>query len=197
VIAVAVIMDNPKGSYYGASVSAPVFAEVAQQVLEYLAVPHDIDVHRTRAAKAAVKVAEDDAEQTGDINALTPRPTTAQRRSPARRASPAGGHAPALPPRKTARQHSHSSQNAAANAGAAANARANPPQRAAPARPADHHGHRRRRKNPARSLAHRPAGAQGHRTGRRRRLEVEITGTARRANRLPLRARWLRLEPGL
>ena len=45
VIAVAVIMDNPKGgSYYGAAVSAPVFAEVAQQVLEYLNVPHDIDV---------------------------------------------------------------------------------------------------------------------------------------------------------
>ncbi len=39
VIAVAVIMDNPKGDYYGASVSAPVFSEVAQQVLEYLGVP--------------------------------------------------------------------------------------------------------------------------------------------------------------
>ncbi len=44
VIAVAVVIDNPKGDYYGASVSAPVFAEVAQQVLEYLAVPHDIDL---------------------------------------------------------------------------------------------------------------------------------------------------------
>ena len=45
VIAVAVVMDNPKGaSYYGTAVSAPVFAEVAQQVLEYLSVPHDIDM---------------------------------------------------------------------------------------------------------------------------------------------------------
>jgi cell division protein FtsI (penicillin-binding protein 3) len=71
VIAVAVIMDNPKGAYYGASVSAPVFAEVAQQVLEYLAVPHDIDLRRTRAAdNSSVKVTEDDGEQTGDINAL-------------------------------------------------------------------------------------------------------------------------------
>src|SRR5579863_3523075 len=62
-IAVAVVIDNPKvGSYYGTAVSAPVFAEVAQQVLEYLGVPHDIDV---RAPKATTKndkidLAEDD-----------------------------------------------------------------------------------------------------------------------------------------
>jgi cell division protein FtsI (penicillin-binding protein 3) len=73
VISVAVVIDNPKGaSYYGTAVSAPVFAEVAQQVLEYLAVPHDIDLRRPRAsAKANLPVAEDDAhEQTGDIGAL-------------------------------------------------------------------------------------------------------------------------------
>ena len=50
VIAVAVVMDNPKGgSYYGAEVSAPVFAEVAQQVLEYLSVPHDIPLRKPHA----------------------------------------------------------------------------------------------------------------------------------------------------
>jgi cell division protein FtsI (penicillin-binding protein 3) len=71
VIAVAVIMDNPKGQYYGAEVSAPVFSEVAQQVLEYLAVPHDTDLRLPRASKSSVKVAEDDSsEHTGDINAL-------------------------------------------------------------------------------------------------------------------------------
>jgi cell division protein FtsI (penicillin-binding protein 3) len=73
VIAVAVIIDNPKGaSYYGAAVSAPVFSEVAQQVLEYLGVPHDIDVRPPSATtKKAATVAEDDAGQnTGDINAL-------------------------------------------------------------------------------------------------------------------------------
>ena len=70
VIAVAVVMDNPKGAYYGTEVSAPVFAEVAQQVLEYLSVPHDIDLRRPRAT-ANEKLAEDDApEHTGDINAL-------------------------------------------------------------------------------------------------------------------------------
>ncbi len=71
VLAVAVIMDNPKGVYYGASVSAPVFAEVAQQALEYLGVAHDIDVHTQRAvAKTEVFKGEDAQEHTGDMNAL-------------------------------------------------------------------------------------------------------------------------------
>jgi len=71
VIAVAVVMDNPKGSYYGTAVSAPVFAEVAQQILEYLSVRHDIDVHPTRAVPMNVKIAEDDApDHVGDINAI-------------------------------------------------------------------------------------------------------------------------------
>jgi cell division protein FtsI (penicillin-binding protein 3) len=71
VIAVAVVMDNPKGSYYGASVSAPVFAEVAQQVLEYLEVAHDIDVRLPKQSKAAKPVSEDDAdENTANIDAL-------------------------------------------------------------------------------------------------------------------------------
>jgi cell division protein FtsI (penicillin-binding protein 3) len=72
VIAVAVIIDSPKGDYYGASVSAPVFAEVAQQILEYLGVPHDIDVRAARApSKGDAPVVEDDAhDRSGDIGAL-------------------------------------------------------------------------------------------------------------------------------
>jgi len=72
IIAVAVIIDSPKGAYYGAAISAPVFAEVAQQVLEYLAVPHDISVRRPHVlSKADLRVAEDDAPQhTGNIGAL-------------------------------------------------------------------------------------------------------------------------------
>jgi cell division protein FtsI (penicillin-binding protein 3) len=71
VIAVAVVMDNPKGgAYHGADVSAPVFAEVAQQVLEYLSVSHDITLRRPHPA-ANMKVVEDDAhEQIADIHAL-------------------------------------------------------------------------------------------------------------------------------
>ena len=73
VISVAVIMDFPKKgpSYYGTAVSAPVFAEVAQQVLEYLGVPHDIDIHEPKPpAKPAKPIREDDHEDAGDINAL-------------------------------------------------------------------------------------------------------------------------------
>jgi cell division protein FtsI (penicillin-binding protein 3) len=73
VISVAVIMDSPKGpSYYGTAVSAPVFAEVAQQVLEYLGVPHDIDITAPRAPAKGQKVeVEDDAEDhTDEVNAL-------------------------------------------------------------------------------------------------------------------------------
>ncbi|MDE3186310.1 MAG: transpeptidase family protein [Acidobacteriota bacterium] len=72
VIAVAVVLDSPKGAYYGTAVSAPVFAEVAQQVLEYLGVPHDIDVQPSHApSKTAVIASEDDAgADQDDVNAL-------------------------------------------------------------------------------------------------------------------------------
>jgi cell division protein FtsI (penicillin-binding protein 3) len=72
VISVAVVIDNPHGgSYYGTAVSAPVFAEVAQQVLEYLGVPHDIEVQAPRVkAKPEPTIAEDDAHEQGDVNAM-------------------------------------------------------------------------------------------------------------------------------
>jgi cell division protein FtsI (penicillin-binding protein 3) len=120
VIAVAVIMDNPKGAYYGASVSAPVFAEVAQQVLEYLAVPHDIDLHRTRAAdNSAAKVTEDDGEQTGDINALYAAANDLPTDDPLR-------GAPAQPVAASQPTATGKPQSNAQPVGAAANAGANP-----------------------------------------------------------------------
>jgi cell division protein FtsI (penicillin-binding protein 3) len=72
VIAVAVVIDNPKGSYYGASVSAPVFAEVAQAALEYLGVQHDIDLQPTKVdgTKKAAVTEDDGAAQGEDIQAL-------------------------------------------------------------------------------------------------------------------------------
>ncbi len=71
-IAVAVIIDSPKGQYYGAEVAAPVFAEVAQQVLEYLGVPHDIPLRAANmTAKKQAPVTEDDSEeQPQDLQAL-------------------------------------------------------------------------------------------------------------------------------
>jgi cell division protein FtsI (penicillin-binding protein 3) len=72
VISVAVVIDNPKGgSYYGTAVSAPVFKEVAQQVLEYLGVPHDIEVQAPRVkTMPQPAIAEDDAHEQGDVNAM-------------------------------------------------------------------------------------------------------------------------------
>jgi cell division protein FtsI (penicillin-binding protein 3) len=75
VIAVAVVLDNPKGggaSYYGGAASAPVFTQIAQDTLEYLGVPHDIEVHapRPKAANSIPQDAEPEQEHTGDVNAL-------------------------------------------------------------------------------------------------------------------------------
>jgi cell division protein FtsI (penicillin-binding protein 3) len=104
VIAVAVIIDSPKGNYYGAAVSAPVFAEVAQQVLEYLSVPHDIDLRRKRAlTKADLQVREDDAHaQNSDINALYAAANDLPSDDPLRGGSPEALHAlPGLPTTST------------------------------------------------------------------------------------------------
>ncbi len=57
-ISVAVVIDTPTvGTRYGAETSAPVFQEVAQQVLEYLGVPHDQPL---KTKKEQVQLAEKD-----------------------------------------------------------------------------------------------------------------------------------------
>jgi len=75
VIAVAVVLDDPKGggvSYYGGAAAAPVFTQIAQNTLEYLGVPHDVEVHDKRPQKNAPSTRDQEPEQehTGDINAL-------------------------------------------------------------------------------------------------------------------------------
>jgi cell division protein FtsI (penicillin-binding protein 3) len=72
VIAIAVVMDDPKvGSYYGTAVSAPVFAEVAQPILEYLGVPHDEEIQLPKTkAKPEKPQREDDHDDQADVDAL-------------------------------------------------------------------------------------------------------------------------------
>ncbi|MGP8250699.1 MAG: penicillin-binding transpeptidase domain-containing protein [Terracidiphilus sp.] len=71
VISVAIVIDTPKGQYYGAEVSAPVFAEVAQRVLEYLGVQHDIDLRPAKPAGKQKPIVEDEADsQNENIKAL-------------------------------------------------------------------------------------------------------------------------------
>jgi len=74
-ITVAVVIDSPSagGSYYGAEVSAPVFQRVAQEVLEYLGVPHDqpLKTKKELLATAPKPMPEDaPSENVGDLNAM-------------------------------------------------------------------------------------------------------------------------------
>ena len=75
VIAVAVVLDEPKGggvSYYGGAASAPVFTQVAQQTLEYLGIPHDVDIHAIRPGSKTLSAKDEEPQQeeTGDVNEL-------------------------------------------------------------------------------------------------------------------------------
>ncbi len=72
-ISVAVIIDDPKaGDYHGAAASAPVFKEVAQQVLEYLGVPHDQPMADKPAAPIPPQDLADSGTEadSGDLQAL-------------------------------------------------------------------------------------------------------------------------------
>jgi cell division protein FtsI (penicillin-binding protein 3) len=97
VISVAVVIDSPHGDYYGTAVSAPVFAEVAQEVLEYLGVPHDIDLRpETTASTKKEPVTEDDAPASDDdIQALYQAANDLPSDDPLRAGPPAPASAPA------------------------------------------------------------------------------------------------------
>ncbi len=55
-ITVAVILDSAVGLHQGGQVSAPVFQRVAQQVLEYLHTPHDVELPPSRQVLMASAV---------------------------------------------------------------------------------------------------------------------------------------------
>jgi cell division protein FtsI (penicillin-binding protein 3) len=73
-ISVTVVIDTPTvGILYGTEVSAPVFREVAQEVLEYLGVPHDEPLKTPQQMKLAqTSVEPDDVpdEQGTDLTAM-------------------------------------------------------------------------------------------------------------------------------
>ncbi len=56
-ITMTVIIDSPMGRHHGGDVAAPVFGRIAQQVLEYMNVPHDVEVHspKRQLLRASVK----------------------------------------------------------------------------------------------------------------------------------------------
>jgi len=74
-ITIAVVMDSPQHSmHFGAEASAPVFHDLAQQILEYLGVPHDEELRPAdQIAKSQDKepVVEDEpAEHIDDLGSL-------------------------------------------------------------------------------------------------------------------------------
>jgi cell division protein FtsI (penicillin-binding protein 3) len=73
-IAIVVVMDSPDYKFhYGTAASAPVFHQLAQQILEYLGVPHDEPLKSTQevAAIAKVPIADDaPVDHVDDLNSL-------------------------------------------------------------------------------------------------------------------------------
>jgi cell division protein FtsI (penicillin-binding protein 3) len=68
-ISVAVVIDTPTvGSRYGAETSAPVFREVAQEVLEYLGVPHDQPLKTKSEMLTATANAEDSIDGAAQVD---------------------------------------------------------------------------------------------------------------------------------
>jgi cell division protein FtsI (penicillin-binding protein 3) len=69
------VIDTPtaggEAAHYGGAASAPVFADVAQQVLEYLGVQHDVDLRPAKPAAKEKPIVEDEADsQNENIKAL-------------------------------------------------------------------------------------------------------------------------------
>jgi cell division protein FtsI (penicillin-binding protein 3) len=73
-ISVTVVIDQPTvGILYGAEVSAPVFREVAQEVLEYLGVPHDQPLKTPQQLKEVQATPEPDDvpdQHLGDLSTV-------------------------------------------------------------------------------------------------------------------------------
>ncbi|MGH9503906.1 MAG: penicillin-binding protein [Terriglobales bacterium] len=69
-ITVAVILDSAVGLHQGGQVSAPVFQRVAQQVLEYLHTPHDVELPASRQVLLAERRVKDQDVEEGSPDRL-------------------------------------------------------------------------------------------------------------------------------
>ncbi|MGO9124123.1 MAG: penicillin-binding protein [Terriglobales bacterium] len=70
VITVAVILDSAVGLHQGGQISAPVFQRVAQQVLEYLHTPHDVELPPNRQVLLASRRVKDREVEEGSPDHL-------------------------------------------------------------------------------------------------------------------------------
>jgi cell division protein FtsI (penicillin-binding protein 3) len=96
-IVVAVILDSAVGLHQGGQVSAPVFQRVAQQVLEYLHTPHDVELPRSRQILLASQktktqeLAEGSPDHLGEPLDAVETPVTTQARTVASAMPPESG----------------------------------------------------------------------------------------------------------
>ncbi len=65
-ITIAVILDSPVGLHQGGQVCAPVFKRIAQQVLEYLHVPHDLEVKNPLREKLLASAKDSDVDESSE-----------------------------------------------------------------------------------------------------------------------------------
>jgi len=65
-ITIAVILDSPLGLHQGGQVCAPVFKRIAQQVLEYLHVPRDLEVKGPQRQALIVSAKDEDVDESSD-----------------------------------------------------------------------------------------------------------------------------------
>jgi cell division protein FtsI (penicillin-binding protein 3) len=61
-VTIAVVLDSAVGLHQGGQVSAPVFTRIAQQVLEYLHTPHDVEIPANRQQLLAKTKAASDKD---------------------------------------------------------------------------------------------------------------------------------------
>jgi cell division protein FtsI (penicillin-binding protein 3) len=95
-VVIAVVIDSPSvGGHFGNTVSGPVFQELAQQVLEYLGVPHDEPLKSPPASAGASSNEPDDtSEHIGDLNAFFAEVNNLPADDPLRNPVPANASAP-------------------------------------------------------------------------------------------------------
>lgn len=126
-IVVAVILDSAVGPHQGGQVSAPVFKRIAQQVLEYLHVPHDLPLapqHQLLLAQSKIKDKDLDEGtpdhpgeplDTAEVNADSPEPAAAA--GGARAAQPANADGDGRVVQAAIRQRETAGHSAAASGG--------------------------------------------------------------------------------
>src|SRR5213079_54449 len=62
-VSVLVVLDSPVGLHEAGQVSAPVFSRVAQQVLAYLNVPHDVEFQDPKRLMLRTKIKNEDVAE--------------------------------------------------------------------------------------------------------------------------------------